>query len=268
MSPVNGSQLLAAGSSSPRRSRGSPRAAAEGRCRGSPSAAPASHGGPRSGVRRDRRAIDPEPRTSVSALRALEHVSLLKPFYRLTCRYIRQPWTTRSRRSPPMSPAARGARAVGGGARARLGRGARDARRARGGPREPDRRDALSLASVLGITLADLLVEAEAPAVHVVRAGEGPRVSGAVLQARLLRQAAVESARVEMYELHVAPRPPAPRRPPPGGRDRATARPRGAAPVRARAADRSSSSRATSPRSTPRSPTCTRRSASRSRRRS
>ena len=62
-----------------------------------------------------------------------------------------------------------------------------------------------SLASVLGITLADLLVEAEAPAVHVVRAGEGPRVSGPVLQARLLRQAAVESARVEMYELHVLP---------------------------------------------------------------
>jgi transcriptional regulator with XRE-family HTH domain len=62
-----------------------------------------------------------------------------------------------------------------------------------------------SLASVLGITLADLLVEAEAPAVHVVRAGEGPRVSGPVLQARLLRQAAVENARVEMYELHVLP---------------------------------------------------------------
>jgi transcriptional regulator with XRE-family HTH domain len=61
------------------------------------------------------------------------------------------------------------------------------------------------LASVLGVTLADLLVEAEAPAVHVVRVGEGPRVSGEVLQARLLRHAAVESARVEMYELHVLP---------------------------------------------------------------
>ena len=44
------------------------------------------------------------------------------------------------------------------------------------------------LASVLGVTLADLLVEAEAPAVQVVRAGEGPHVSGPVLQARLLRQ--------------------------------------------------------------------------------
>lgn len=61
------------------------------------------------------------------------------------------------------------------------------------------------LASVLGVTLADLLVEAEAPAVQVVRAGEGPRVSGQVLQARLLRQAAVERARVEVYELNVAP---------------------------------------------------------------
>jgi transcriptional regulator with XRE-family HTH domain len=60
-------------------------------------------------------------------------------------------------------------------------------------------------ASVLGVTLADLLVESEAPAVHVVRVGEGPRVSGAVLQARLLRQAAIERARVEMYELHVLP---------------------------------------------------------------
>ena len=53
---------------------------------------------------------------------------------------------------------------------------------------------------MLGVTFADLLVEAEAPAVHVVRAGEGPHVPGAVLQARLLRQAAVERARVEMYE--------------------------------------------------------------------
>jgi transcriptional regulator with XRE-family HTH domain len=61
------------------------------------------------------------------------------------------------------------------------------------------------IASVLGVTLAELLVEAEAPTVHVVRAGEGPRVSGPVLQARLLRQAAVERGRVEMYELHVLP---------------------------------------------------------------
>jgi mannose-6-phosphate isomerase-like protein (cupin superfamily) len=41
--------------------------------------------------------------------------------------------------------------------------------------------------------------------VQVVRAGEGPRVSGAVLEARLLRQAALERARVEMYELRVIP---------------------------------------------------------------
>jgi transcriptional regulator with XRE-family HTH domain len=61
------------------------------------------------------------------------------------------------------------------------------------------------LASVLGVTLADLLVEPEAPAVQVVRAGDGPRVSGAVLQARLLRQSAVVSGRVEVYELHVLP---------------------------------------------------------------
>src|ERR671914_92683 len=61
------------------------------------------------------------------------------------------------------------------------------------------------LATVLGVTLADLLVEAEAPSVHVVRAGEGPYVSGPVLQARLLRQAAVDRARVEVYELHVLP---------------------------------------------------------------
>jgi transcriptional regulator with XRE-family HTH domain len=62
-----------------------------------------------------------------------------------------------------------------------------------------------ALASVLGVTLADLLVEAEAPAVQVVRADEGPRVTGPVLEARLLRQAAVDRARVEVYELHVLP---------------------------------------------------------------
>lgn len=61
------------------------------------------------------------------------------------------------------------------------------------------------LASVLGVTLADLLVEDEAPAVQVVRAGEGPQVSGPVLEARLLRQAAVDRARVEVYELRVLP---------------------------------------------------------------
>ena len=61
------------------------------------------------------------------------------------------------------------------------------------------------LASVLGVTLADLLVEAEAPAVQVVRAGDGPRVSGPVLEARLLRQAAIDRVRVEVYELHVLP---------------------------------------------------------------
>jgi transcriptional regulator with XRE-family HTH domain len=42
-------------------------------------------------------------------------------------------------------------------------------------------------------------------AVHVVRAGEGPQVTGPVLEARLLRQAAVERARVEVYELRVLP---------------------------------------------------------------
>jgi transcriptional regulator with XRE-family HTH domain len=61
------------------------------------------------------------------------------------------------------------------------------------------------LASVLGVTLADLLVAAEAPAVEVVRAGEGPQVSGPVLQARLLRQARTERARMEVYELRVLP---------------------------------------------------------------
>jgi transcriptional regulator with XRE-family HTH domain len=61
------------------------------------------------------------------------------------------------------------------------------------------------IATVLGVTLSDLLVEAAAPAVTVVRAGEGPHVAGPVLQARLLRQATVERARVELYELHVSP---------------------------------------------------------------
>jgi transcriptional regulator with XRE-family HTH domain len=59
------------------------------------------------------------------------------------------------------------------------------------------------IASVLGATLAELLVQAEAPSVQVVRAGEGPHVSGPVLQARLLRQGQVERARMEVYELHV-----------------------------------------------------------------
>src|SRR5215208_4061801 len=61
------------------------------------------------------------------------------------------------------------------------------------------------LAKVLGITFADLLVEAGAPPVHVVRAGEGPQVPGAVVQARLLRQASAERVRVEMYEMRVVP---------------------------------------------------------------
>src|SRR5262245_31680627 len=61
------------------------------------------------------------------------------------------------------------------------------------------------VASVLGVTLADLLVEAGTPAVEVVRAGAGPRVSGPVLEARLLRQAGVDRSRVEMYELRVIP---------------------------------------------------------------
>src|SRR3954451_15894853 len=59
------------------------------------------------------------------------------------------------------------------------------------------------LARVLGVTFADLLVPAGAPPVHVVRAGEGPQVPGAVVQARLLRQTSVERTRVEMYEMHV-----------------------------------------------------------------
>jgi transcriptional regulator with XRE-family HTH domain len=59
------------------------------------------------------------------------------------------------------------------------------------------------LARVLGVTFADLLVPADAPPVHVVRAGEGPQVPGAVVQARLLRQASVERVRVEMYEMRV-----------------------------------------------------------------
>jgi len=74
-----------------------------------------------------------------------------------------------------------------------------------GGRGNPTVETLYGLASVLGVTLADLLVKADAPAIQVVRAGEGPRVSGAVLQARLLRQAAVDRARVEVYELHVQP---------------------------------------------------------------
>jgi transcriptional regulator with XRE-family HTH domain len=61
------------------------------------------------------------------------------------------------------------------------------------------------LAKVLGVTFADLLVEADASPVHVVRAGEGPHVPGAVVRARLLRQASVQRARVEMYEMRVLP---------------------------------------------------------------
>jgi transcriptional regulator with XRE-family HTH domain len=61
------------------------------------------------------------------------------------------------------------------------------------------------LARVLGVTFADLLVPADAPPVHVVRAGEGPQVPGAVVQARLLRQASAERVRVEMYDMRVVP---------------------------------------------------------------
>jgi transcriptional regulator with XRE-family HTH domain len=63
-----------------------------------------------------------------------------------------------------------------------------------------------ALASVLGVPLADLLVAQETrEAVEVVRAGAGPRVSGPVVQARLLRQTAVDQARMEVYELRVLP---------------------------------------------------------------
>ena len=61
------------------------------------------------------------------------------------------------------------------------------------------------LAKVLGVTFADLLVEADGAPVHVVRAGEGPQVPGAVVRARLLRQASVRRTRVEMYEMQVMP---------------------------------------------------------------
>src|SRR5919202_6963167 len=61
------------------------------------------------------------------------------------------------------------------------------------------------LARVLGVTFADLLVPTDAPPVHVVRAGEGPQVPGAVVQARLLRQASAERVRVEMYDMRVLP---------------------------------------------------------------
>src|SRR4051794_29481319 len=61
------------------------------------------------------------------------------------------------------------------------------------------------LARVLGVTFADLLVPADAPPVHVVRAGEGPQVPGAVVQARLLRQAAVERVRIGTHDSGVPP---------------------------------------------------------------
>jgi transcriptional regulator with XRE-family HTH domain len=61
------------------------------------------------------------------------------------------------------------------------------------------------LARELGVTFADLLVPADAPPVHVVRADEGPQVPGAVVQARLLRQASAERVHVEMYDMRVVP---------------------------------------------------------------
>jgi transcriptional regulator with XRE-family HTH domain len=61
------------------------------------------------------------------------------------------------------------------------------------------------LATVLGVTFADLLVEADTTPVHVVRAGDGPQVPGAVVQARLLRQVSVQRTRVEMYDIEVVP---------------------------------------------------------------
>src|SRR3954465_8316171 len=61
------------------------------------------------------------------------------------------------------------------------------------------------LARVLGVTFADLLVPADAPPVHVIRAGEGPQVPGAVVQARLLRQAPGPAARVGRYGVGVLP---------------------------------------------------------------
>ena len=61
------------------------------------------------------------------------------------------------------------------------------------------------LASVLGVTLADLLVEAEAPAVHVVRAGEGPHVSRPGAAGAAAAPGAGRSRAMEVYELHVLP---------------------------------------------------------------
>src|SRR4051812_11175135 len=61
------------------------------------------------------------------------------------------------------------------------------------------------LAKGLGVTFADLLIEADPAPVHVVRAGEGPPVPGAVVQGRPPRPAAVQRARVEIYDLRVAP---------------------------------------------------------------
>src|SRR5919197_1417246 len=57
-----------------------------------------------------------------------------------------------------------------------------------------------ALANALGVPLSDLLDRApEEPGVHVVRAGDGARVEGAALEARLLERFERPGALGELY---------------------------------------------------------------------
>ena len=57
-----------------------------------------------------------------------------------------------------------------------------------------------ALANTLGVSLADIIAPPAAPAVEVVRAGEGPRVAGAAVRARLVARLRSVGA-LEVYEL-------------------------------------------------------------------
>ena len=116
-----------------------------------------------------------------------------------------------------------------------------------------------ALANTLEVALADVIAPAVAADVEVVRAADGPRVTGAAVRARLVARLSGRAS-VELYELSLRPGRRQVSAAHPIGRRRAPARPCRAARASGPRARRSSSAPATTPATPPASRTSTRRS--------
>lgn len=60
-----------------------------------------------------------------------------------------------------------------------------------------------AVASVLGVALGELVTESEPPPVQIIRAEEAPVISGAAVEARLLRRFAGTGGVIELYNLAI-----------------------------------------------------------------